>query len=420
MKTTLVLFLSILLVTTSCVKNKGSISMTYNKASAVYGNIDEVRNTPLTSSAQTIVNSGKIFVGDDFLLIGEKDQGIHVFNNANTSSPVAIGFINLPFTEEFYVEGDVIFAESHYDLVKISIADIYNPKLMDRVEYAFGSPMKNDDGEVLMGFDYKVTTETFELNSPEAEELRESNYLYYNYMNELIPQSSVPSSFAGGGSEIKGTLNKIAVQNGFVYVIGNSTIYTFMDDASGVQFVSKSEIGNEMETIYAENNNLFIGTKFSMIIASISNPSNPTVISEYSHPTSCDPVYPNGGVAYLTLRTADFSGCAGDENSLVVLDISNVQSPQEIDVITMDSPYGIALIGNNLFVGEGQNGIKIFDATNPAALVHVISNVSVLAYDIIEHPTMTNIILTTGDSGLQQYEIDYSDMSMQLVSSINY
>jgi len=239
-------------------------------------------------------------------------------------------------------------------------------------------------------------------------------------MNELIPQSSVPSSFAGGGSEIKGTLNKIAVHNDYIYVIGSRTIYTFKDDVTEVAYIGESEMGNEMETIYYENNNLFIGTRFSMIVASVTNPANPTYISEYNHPTSCDPVYPNGNVAYLTLRTADFSGCAGDENTLVVLDISSVSNPLEIDQITMDSPYGMALIGDNLFVGEGENGIKIFDASNPAALNHLNSNVNVLAYDILEHPTLPNVVLTTGDAGLQQYEIDYSDFSMQLISSINY
>lgn len=394
--------------------------MTYNKATAVYGDIDSLRNTPLVGASRNIGNSGKIFVGEDFLLIGEKDQGIHVFDNTNTSAPVPVGFINLPYTEEFYVEGDIIYAESHYDFLKINIADIYNPKLMDRVEYAFGEAIENADGEVLLGFTYKVSTENFELNSPEAEALSESSYLYYNYMNELIPLSSVPSSFAGSGSEIKGTLNKIAVHNSYIYVIGNTTIYTFRDDVSAVTYIGESEIGNEMETIYAENNNLFIGTKFSMIVASVSNPSNPTYISEYNHPTSCDPVYPNGNVAYLTLRTADFSGCAGDENTLVVLDITNVNSPLEIDQITMDSPYGMALIDNKLFVGEGENGIKIFDATNPAALNMLSSNASILAYDVLAHPTLPNVILTTGDAGLQQYTIDYSDFSMQLISTINY
>ncbi len=420
MKNSLTIFIGILFMFSACVKNKGSITMTYNKATAVYGDIDALRNTPLVSTSRNIENSGKIFVGDDFLLIGEKGEGIHVFDNSNTSAPVPVVFINLPYTEEFFVDGDIIYAESHYDFLKINIADIYNPKLMDRVSYAFGKAIENDKGDVLLGFSYEVVTESFELNSPEAEALAESNYLYYNYMNELIPQSSVPSSFAGSGSEIKGTLNKIAVHNNYIYVIGSSTIYTFRDDMSDVTFIGESEIGNEMETIYSENNNLFIGTKFSMIIASISNPSNPTYISEYNHPTSCDPVYPNGNYAYVTLRTADFSGCAGDENTLVVLDIANVSSPIEIDQITMDSPYGMALIGDRLFVGEGSNGLKIFDAYNPGALSVLSSNTSVLAYDVIAHPTLPNVILTTGDGGLQQYEIDYSDMSMQLVSSISY
>ncbi len=414
------LFFGILFIFSGCVKNKGTITMTYNKATAVYGDIDSLRNIPLKGETRNIENTGKIFVGENFLLIGEKDQGIHIFDNSNTNAPISVGFINLPYTEEFYVEGDILYAESHYDFLKINIADIYNPKLISRVEYAFGAPIENAEGEVLLGFTYEVTTENFRLNSPEALALSESSYLYYNYMNELIPISSVPSSFTGSGNDIKGTLNKIAVNNNFIYVIGNSSIYTFRDDISTLTYIGENEIGNEMETIYYENNKLFIGTRFSMIVASISNPSNPTYISEYNHPTSCDPVYPNGNYAYVTLRTADFSGCAGDVNTLVVLDISNVNNPTEIDQITMDSPYGMALIGDKLFVGEGVNGIKILDATNPATLNLLSSNTSVLAYDVLAHPTLNNVILTTGDLGLQQYLIDYSDYSMQLISTINY
>jgi hypothetical protein len=157
-----------------------------------------------------------------------------------------------------------------------------------------------------------------------------------------------------------------------------------------------------------------------MIVMSISNPTMPAYISEYQHPTSCDPVYPNGNVAYLTLRTGDFSGCSGDENTLTVLDISTVSNPVEIDQITMQSPYGMTLIDNKLFVGEGENGLVIFDATNPSALVQLSSNPSIKAYDIIKHPTLTDVVLTTGNNGLEQYKVDYNTMSFQLMSAINY
>jgi hypothetical protein len=404
----------------SCSKNKGTITLTYNKATAIYGDIEAVRSTPLSGTTRAIEDAGKIFVGADVILVGEKNEGIHVINNSNAFSPVPVGFINLPYCEEFYVFNQMIYAVTHYDLVKIDISSLTNPVIVDRVENAFGLPIMNNQNQTLLGFSYNQTTESFELDSEEARILEESNYLYYDYMNQLIPQANVPSSFAGNDTEVKGTLNKIAVHQNHVYVIGHDRIFTFQDSPTSMNAIGEVMVGRDLETIYPQNNNLFIGTRFSMIVMSISNPTMPAYISEYQHPTSCDPVYPNGNVAYLTLRTGDFSGCSGDENTLTVLDISTVSNPVEIDQITMQSPYGMTLIDNKLFVGEGENGLVIFDATNPSALVQLSSNPSIKAYDIIKHPTLTDVVLTTGNNGLEQYKVDYNTMSFQLMSAINY
>jgi hypothetical protein len=420
MKNSLLICLGAIFIFASCSKNKGTITLTYNKATAIYGDIEAIRSTPLSSSPRAIEKAGKIFIDEDVLLIGEKLKGIHVFDNTNAFSPVNIGFINLPFAEEFYVLNRTIYAVSHYDFVKIDISSLSNPTLIHRLEFAFGAPIKNNKNETLLGFNFIQTTESFELDSKEAQELEKTNYLYYDYTNQLIPQSNVPSSFAGNGTEIKGTLNKIAIHQDYVYVIGNDRVYTFQDSPTNLTATTKVTVGSNLETIYPQNNNLFIGTRFSMIVMSISNPSMPSYISEYNHPTSCDPVLPYGNVAYLTLRTGDFSGCSGDVNSVSVLNISNVSNPIKIDEFPLTSPYGMTLINNNLFVGEGENGITIFDAANPSSLVQLTHNSSIKAYDIIKHPTLIDVVLTTGSNGLTQYKIDYNNLNFQLLSTINY
>jgi hypothetical protein len=420
MKNSLLICLGAIFIFASCSKNKGTITLTYNKATAIYGDIEAIRSTPLSSSPRAIEKAGKIFIDEDVLLIGEKLKGIHVFDNTNAFSPVNIGFINLPFAEEFYVLNRTIYAVSHYDFVKIDISSLSNPTLIHRLEFAFGAPIKNNKNETLLGFNFIQTTESFELDSKEAQELEKTNYLYYDYTNQLIPQSNVPSSFAGNGTEIKGTLNKIAIHQDYVYVIGNDRVYTFQDSPTNLTATTTVTVGSNLETIYPQNNNLFIGTRFSMIVMSISNPSMPSYISEYNHPTSCDPVLPYGNVAYLTLRTGDFSGCSGDVNSISILNISNVSNPIKIDEFPLTSPYGMTLINNNLFVGEGENGITIFDAANPSSLVQLTHNSSIKAYDIIKHPTLIDVVLTTGSNGLTQYKIDYNNLNFQLLSTINY
>jgi hypothetical protein len=416
----IVLAAGVVMTITSCVKTKGDVTMTYTKADAIYGNIDDLRSTSLIGTPQNIVDPGKIYIGETFLLIGEEGKGIHIFDNTNPSAPIYSSFINIPFTKEFFVEKDIIYAESQYDMLKIDISDIHNPTLVHRLEYAFTDAITNDAGEVLLGFEYDIVTEEIEINSNKEVALRNSSYLYYDYHDNLIPVSSVPSSFAGSSEDVKGTLNKIALQNGYVYALGNTKLHKFEDTPStlidkGDQFVSQ-----DMETIYAEGDNLFIGTRSSMVIMDASNPENPNWVSEFSHETSCDPVYPQGDVAYLTLRSNGNEGCGGVDNTLTVFDISDLANPQPLNVIPMSSPYGMAMIDNKLYVGEGANGVTIFDATDKENLVQLSTDAAVQVFDIMEHPTMPNMIVTTGANGLNQYEWDATTQSLNFLSSINY
>jgi hypothetical protein len=418
MKNTILLAASSLLLITSCTKTKGTISQTYNKGTAKYLNITNVRNEPLVKPNQAIDKTGKVFFGEKVLLVGEKDKGIHVYDNTNNRSPVKSIFINLPFSNEFYVDGDILYVETHYDLVKIDISNPVAPILVHRKEFAFGDPIRNDQGQVLIGFDYKVVTETFELNSPEASQLAKSNQLFFDYNNQLIPESDVPSSFVGSQGKSKGTLNKIAVANNHIYLVGNTELHTFADNGTTIQSISKQEIGWDIETIYSEGDNLFIGTRSSMIVMDASNPSAPNKISEYTHVNACDPVYPNGDVAYLTLRTSSESGCAGTTNVLEVIDITNLNAPNKINEVALSSPFGMGVLDNYLFVGEGTNGISILDITSPANPSLVAQNNSIKTFDVIAHPTLTNVILVIEEFGFKQYQFDPTNLSLQELSSV--
>ena len=392
MKKLFVLIFCLPLLFASCSKDNATISLTFRKGTALYADIEEIRSVELVSAPKMIENAGKLFLGDNYILIGENGKGIHVLDNTDPSNPVNIGFLQLPFTNEFFVDNDIIYAESQYDFIKIDLSDINNPIMVDRVEYAFAEAIQNADGLALVGFSYETVTRSFKTDSEEAQALRDSYYLYYDYNNSVIPASSVPSSFVGSERGVKGTVNKIAVYSNHVYVLSNSKLHTFQDSPTDIMLVENTDIGWDNETIYAEGNHLFIGTQSSMIIMDVTNPSSPIETSTYNHPNSCDPVLPIGNVAYLTLRTVDFTGCSGDENTLEVLDISNIYSPEQITTIPMTSPYGMTMINNKLYVGEGTNGMSIFDAADPANPLLINSNTSIVAYDVIQHPSIPKLM----------------------------
>jgi len=420
MKKHLIYLASATIFLASCNKNSGTITHTYNKATAQYADINQVRNTAIAAPAKNIEKAGKIYFGNAVLLIGEPNKGIHVFDNSNPSNPTNVSFIDLPYTNEFYVYGNQIYAISHYDLVKINISDLANPVIESRLENAFGTPITDDQGRILMGFTYQVVTEEFKLNSPEEEMLRKNNKLYYDYQDQLIPVSEVPSSFIGSGRKEKGTINKIALDNSHVYVVGGEELYTFQDNGGALSKVNEQEIGSDIETIYEEGDHLYVGTKSSMIVVSNANPSSPTVTGRYTHEVSCDPVLPNGNnIAYLTLRSVQADGCNGFVNLLEVIDISDKNNPRKIDEVLMASPYGMTMLDQHLFVGEGDNGISILDATNAADPIKVATVPAIKAFDVLRHPSLNNVILVTGHTGLKQYQFNPNANSLTELSHVD-
>lgn len=399
---------------TSCTEDLGKTTVEYEKAEAIYGDLSELRATPLVSPATAIVDPGKVYVSQDLLLIGEEGKGIHVFDNVNPEAPQELYFINIPENKEFYVVNNKIYAESLYDVVKIDISDKQAPVLESRVENAFAEPYKNDRGESIIGFTYTKVTETLDKSSNIFNLLNDDDPIFFDFQQQLIPRSSVPASFAGSSGSSIGTVNRIAHTKDHLYVISNSNIYTFRDGDS-FEKVSENQIGWNMETIYPQEESLFIGTRNSMEILSIENADNPSWVSNFAHATSCDPVLPAGNTAYVTLRSG--TECDGNIDALTVIDIQDLTIPTSKQDIEMESPYGMTIINGQLYVGEGENGLKVFNILADDTLELVDHDKSIQAYDVIPHPTKSDIILVASPNGFGQYQI--TSTSKKLLSWIS-
>lgn len=415
--------LLILVLLQGCIQDTGKVTMTYEKATAVYGDLEALRNQELFTASRAISDAGKIFIGEDFLLIGEEGQGIHIFDNSSPENPVNLGFINIFGTREFYLQGNDLYAESFYDMVKIDLSDIRQPQLIARLTDVFASPLENAQGEQLIGFDFQIISEEFKLNDSRIQEIRNSlnGAIYVDFEDQLIPRSAVPSSFAGNSNGAIGTVNRISEHNGYVYVIGKGRLTIFSSNDS-FEFLTHKNMGWEMETVYPLDDRLFIGAQSSMDIYNLGNPTDPQFEGQYWHPVACDPVLPvDGQTAYLSLRSGNFGGCEGDTNELLVLDteVINGGEVRELQSFALTSPYGMTLKGNTLYVGEGANGLAIFDATNRRELTVIAIDRSIEAYDIIPHPTRSDLLLIAGPDGFSQYEIQASDR-LSFLSSVRF
>ncbi|MFN5415709.1 MAG: LVIVD repeat-containing protein [Flavobacteriia bacterium] len=413
-------FSALVILFASCIKTKGEISMTYDKATAVYGSLDSIRQLPLLIKKQELIKPKNFYIGSDFVLVSESNKGIHIYDNTDMQNPQRMSFIQLPFLRDFYVKDNFLYVANVYDFLKIDITNVYDPILVSRAENVFWEPLENDKGQQLLGFKYETATDKFEVNSTEAKEIKKAGKLHLDFLKEVIPVSQIPSTFAGGNSHSKGTLNRIAAEFGFVYVIEDDVMHVISNDASFSQ-VSTLKIDATTETIYGTENRLFLGSMTSMTIYNADNPSAPVEISSLAHEESCDPVLPRGEVAYYTLRSVDNEGChGGGENTLNLVDISNENNPIELKSIEMLSPYGLCMANNYLFVGEGQNGLTIFDASNPNKLKKEFNIPGVVAYDIMIHPNNPNILILSNTNGIQEFLIDWNTLSLSSVGKLLY
>ena len=78
-----------------------------------------LETSTILQEPQTIVNSGKIYVKDDFLFINEKNQGFHIFNNSNPANPTNIGFLKVLGSSDLAIKNDIIYVNNATDLIAI-------------------------------------------------------------------------------------------------------------------------------------------------------------------------------------------------------------------------------------------------------------------------------------------------------------
>jgi hypothetical protein len=164
----------------------------------------------------------------------------------------------------------------------------------------------------------------------------------------------------------------------------------------------------EVETIFPYGNHLFLGSTNGVFIYDISFPSTPQYISEFTHVTSCDPVYVSDSIAFVTLRSNTSAACQGFTNQLDVLDIHQIDQPRLIESFDMQSPHGLGVVDSLIFICEGDHGLKTFTYRTEKQN-GVISKVNIQQKSWIQEITAIDLIplsdriIVVGREQLHQY-----------------
>ncbi len=177
--------------------------------------------------------------------------------------------------------------------------------------------------------------------------------------------SSPDLSGAGQG----GSLAKFTIAKNQVLVLTDFSVkqYDILNNGS-LAFKNESFISDDLETIFPYGDNILIGSSSAVYFLGFNANDELELKGEFIHFTACDPVVASGTLAYSTLRS---TGCRFDSQEVIdVIDFSDINNPFRVNSIPSESPFGLAIAGDYLFVCE-KGGISMFLRGNDGGLVSV-------------------------------------------------
>jgi hypothetical protein len=383
--------------------------ITYTANVPVYMSFAEFRTSFQKSDTIEITHPGKMYFKDGYLFINEYGKGIHVINNSDPANPQKVAFYKILGNVDMAIKDNILYADSYIDLVAIDITDINNPKEIGRLTNIFPEVVPEGD----MWYPYAMVDKTkgvivdWETKTITEERDPGSSWGGYIYRGDLMLMTFAESGVnwsAGAGTG--GSMARFMLNNDFLYLISYPWMLKTVDAkaADKMSVVDSIAVPRSMETLFKVEDKLFVGTTTGMLIYDISNAAQPRQISSYDHLTACDPVVVDGQYAYVTLRTG--TRCTNAQNLLEVIDISSIANPYLVKSYPLFNPHGLGVDGNLLFICDGKAGLKIYDKSDPLAILtnQVAYYPDFDTFDVIP---MDGILMLTGEKGIYQY--DYSD-----------
>jgi hypothetical protein len=379
----------------------------------VYTTLDELRASVELTEPQIVRGVGKIYIKGSWLFVNEPGKGIHIIDNTNPSSPEAKHFLNIPGNYDLAVKDNTLYADSFIDLVALDISDINNIQEKGRLTNAFspyntlGIPFDAVKGLIT---DYTERRDVKVYETDCNVNMQPWGGFYCGDGIALMSSVQFDKSAAiapgtGSGPGVGGSLARFTINADHLFTLDAGEVKSInITSANEPKLAGHTTVSWDMETIFPYKNNLFIGSRTGMYIMDITTPASPVQLSKYEHVRVCDPVVVQNDLAYVTLRSG--TQCEGFANQLEVIDITNLQQPKLLAVHEMTNPHGLGIDKTTLFVCDGDDGLKVFDASDihqiKAKLLAHFKDIN--AYDVIP---FNNILIMLGEDGIFQY--DYSN-----------
>lgn len=112
----------------------------------VYMSHEELEESIQVEPPRPLVQTGKIYSYQEYLLINEKYRGVHIFDNSNPQSPTGIAFINIPGNVDIAIKDNVLYADNAVDLIALDLTNPQEAYVSKRVSGVFPVLPPPDNG----------------------------------------------------------------------------------------------------------------------------------------------------------------------------------------------------------------------------------------------------------------------------------
>lgn len=431
----LTLIVGVVLSLQSCLKDSCEATQLYLRLAPVFLSAEDIRQDIKVSEPRALKKPGKLYFYNDFILINERREGIHVIDNTDSSNPKNIKFIEINGNVDMAVKNSILYADNITDLLAIDITNPSSPVLSSRTEDVFDVPFSEENGYLAY---YKETEETLEIDCTDprfgslAIDVNDDVFILTQPGEPFEPwipgnadiawadddEAAFPGvdfdtdpitistgQTGGNTTGIAGSMASFALYDCYLYVIDGAQV-DVLDVKNNTKpvFANTFSVANDIETLFPYKDKLFIGSSSGMYIYDNSNPLEPKQLSRFQHARACDPVVVKDNYAYVTLR--DGTWCEGFENQLDVVDVTDLLNPELVASYEMDNPHGLSVKNDELYLCDGASGLKVFDITDVEAisenqLAHIMDFDT---YDAIALPNK-DVLFVIGADGFYQYDI---------------
>ncbi|MBE7174144.1 MAG: hypothetical protein INR73_26450 [Williamsia sp.] len=394
-----------------CLKDK--TTKTYTIQRPIIKPLTDVLASINGNTAEPVGSAGKLYIRGNYIFLNEVDKGIHVIDNTDPSHPVQTAYLNIPGNRDMAVKGNILYADMYASLIALDISDLHHVSVKKSIPDFFTSRRVfmngtyTDSSQVVVGWIKKDTTVNVED--------------YNGGVVAFLPGCancsffSLDASKASSSTGTAGSMAAMVLLNNYLYAITEPHsvgIVNISNEAAPAKAGNMS-VGFDLQTIYPFQDKLFLGSASGMYMLDVSDPVHPKNIGQFSHGRACDPVITDGSYAYVTLHAG--TNCGGASNELNVIDVQNILKPNLVKTYQLTKPTGLSKDGDLLFICDGSDGVKLFNAADPAGLKLLQQIQCTDPYDVI---AANKRALVVTKEGLNQY--DYSNINqIKLLSSFS-